>query len=312
MKSLALVIPTCQSAAEPSSSLAAMLRIIMLLSADLDETKPLELHDARRYWTRPPTAEGEGQNPSSEPAPSSVKAPSRLKKHPSELTEVGRSTRSLARSAVYERLGRRRWGRDYLEESHLFDMALALHPGCRQLEYVNKLSEMPSLASKIKEKVYRQLSQLAEGVIESERAATAAAALLGAPTAREGAADGGESERSPKRQRLSPSLSSVVEGQAQDEDGDAMASAGVFDAVAGEDGENGDGNEGVSVTEEAAEVTRTWCAAKVIVFAWHLVTSCKRIAVLGDRLLYANSSAVYVPGSTSANYIAVFVHFYFA
>ena len=306
-----------------------MLRLIMLLSVDLDVTRPLELHEPSQYLPAPlavvvapapvtsngatsrgltPEASSSSQyfaaasaaspvaSPVAASAPAAVAAaaataaaavaaataaaaldaaapvrkPSRVTKRPSELTGVGRATREMARDAVYRAFGLRRWGEKHGEGSQLFDMVLALHPGCRQLGYVDKLST-PALVSVIKTKVYAQIMCLVEKVVEFERSEMAKA--LPDPCANGNGSSGGESggcgEGSPagrphrKRPRLtpvSPFDDEPVEGQGALEDNDPMCSAGVFDAVA--DGRVEE-DERIGAAEEAAMAVEAWCAAKV-------------------------------------------------
>lgn len=56
---------------------------------------------------------------------------------------MGKTTRTKVREELFKLFGRERWGKGYERESHVFDMVLALHPGCRQLHYMDKMSESP-------------------------------------------------------------------------------------------------------------------------------------------------------------------------
>lgn len=190
------------------------------------------------------------------------KLPGRVSKRPSELTVVGRLTREHSRDAVYRALGLRRWGEKHVEESHLFDMVLALHPGCRQLGYVDKLCSK-GLVSMIKTKVYSQIMRLVETVIEFERAEMAKALPNRCAS---GGSDGGSEGGTPghsyrKRPRVSPTspFDDDPAGKAFEEN-DPMASAGVFDAVAEGRAEE---DERIGAAEEAAAAVEAWCSAKV-------------------------------------------------
>lgn len=310
MKSLALVIPACLSINEPSAP-AAMLQLVLLLSTDLDTTKPLDLHDAGHYYPAPSpppieantvkgSQQGEnGQLPLKQaqptpsltaavlaPVPSPIPASAavvaavlkklpRKTKQPGDLTGVGQASRETVQSAVYERFGSTRWGEEYGKEGHLFDMVLALHPGCRQLGYMDRLSKAPAaVLPDIKSKVYVQISRLVEGVIESERDAAArefdyAFAVMGDGANGDVTSSSYSVEKSHKRRRVSGLDGGYVNGGDGYED-DPMASAGVFDVVpgvegAGGSGEGGEGEEeAIPAAVEASEATKAWCAAKVI------------------------------------------------
>lgn len=277
MKSLALVIPACQLGSELSAPVA-MLRLVMLLSADLDVTKPLELHHAGQYYALPRTSvppvppvggtraeqAHEGQEPAAEAEATAAAEIAKGKhslpsfKQPRDLTEMGQSARATARDAVYEGFASRRWGQEFEKESHLFDMVLALHPGCRQLGYINRLSRSPTLVPKIKSKVYAQIATLAEAVIESERAAMARA-LPGACEVNDGIG-----ERNPKRLKMRGASPFDSKAEQDAEENDTMASAGVFDSVFEPDrcGFTDEDN-GQSAAEEASDATKAWCEAKV-------------------------------------------------
>lgn len=283
-----------------------MLRLIMLLSSDLDASRPLELHDPSEYLPTPgsPVMEnGSGRcslndrlfssdtcgvAPASSVAAVAAataaaalgagaaptkKLPGRVSKRPSELTVVGRTTREKSRDAVYRALGLRRWGDKHGEESHMFDMILALHPGCRQLGYVDKLAS-PGLVSGIKTKVYSQIMRLVEAVIEFERAEMAKAlpdhrASVGGggssgdgENGREGGTPGHSHRKRPRVSPASPFDDDPADGNAFEEENDPMASAGVFDAVAEGRAEE---DERIGAAEEAAAAVEAWCSAKVSV-----------------------------------------------
>lgn len=305
IKALSVVVQTCFSVSEPATP-TAMLRLIMLLSSDLDPSRPLELHDPSEFLpasvmengagrcslndrlyssgtcasgAASSTAAGVASSTAAGAAPSTAagaalgasaaptkKLPGRVSKRPSELTVVGRLTREHSRDAVYRALGLRRWGEKHGEESHMFDMVLALHPGCRQLGYVDKLSSK-GLISMIKTKVYSQIMRLVEAVIEFERAEMAktlpnhCSSGGGSGSGGDGGREGGPPGHSyRKRPRVSPASPFDDPAGGAFEENDPMASAGVFDAVAEGRGEE---DERIGAAEEAAAAVEAWCSAKV-------------------------------------------------
>lgn len=234
MKSLALIIQGSQSTNIISSS-TSMQSMIMLLTADLRVEKSLLLHDPSHYSAEPVAKRDE--------AP--LKKPRTRKDH-AELSRTGKETRAKAYEAVFKRFGQRRWGQGYKQESHLFDMVLALNPSCRSLGYVDKLSATKNVVDPIKRKVWAQLEKLVEEVVVVERA-------LASPVK-----DRGNGRERP-RKRLK--LTSKWDKEQLEE----IAGSGMFDASLDGDEEDDGGTE-LSPREEASDVIWTWRAAKVFLF----------------------------------------------
>lgn len=268
MKSMTLVIQDCQNKDHPSG-VTAMERMISLLLNDLNVDKPLKLHDASHHFALPvrgsASAAGNGApgTPVASPTNATSTKPStaaaaaaattssgkspRTVRPDGNLSDIGREARNKLREAVFKRFGRDRWGDGFEKHSHLFDMAMALHPHCRKLGYVDKLSELSGdsrakLAEAIREKIWASITVLAERVVARERAEAGKMA---------GSADGGgggdTNPKSKKRQKVSHFPKDIARERAD---------SGVFDS---------DGEEDVELTpaQEAAEAVDEWRRAKV-------------------------------------------------
>lgn len=223
-----------------------MQRMVLLLASDLDCTKPLELHEPSHYYTIPVVAGAPGELPA---------RTERTVKHPEQLTEVGRRTRALLRDEVFRRFGLDRWGQNFERESHLFDMALALHPGCRQLQYMDKLSAESGDVCKIKNKVYAQIQQLVENVVVQERSTIKVrkAAVLGDSGVSEAQAENSSHEQTKRLKLVPPANHDMV---------NAMAKAGLFDAQITVDSD-GEWENDSTPAEEAEDAVKNWHLAKV-------------------------------------------------
>lgn len=141
------------------------------------------------------------------------------------------------------------------EESHLFDMAMALNPGCRALGYIDVLSPTPDLAKAVKGKVWAQLASRVGEVIAAERAAAAAAAANTNAVANRGRAQ-------KKRPRFTLQQSAEAAAQLAD-----MQQSGLYDDVIGSSGGSGEETEDEkgqqSVSAEAYVLIDEWRHKKV-------------------------------------------------
>lgn len=253
MKSLALTVESSQSSIESEaiSCVPAMQQIILLLGSDLDVKANLTLHGASQYFSPPPKVAVEGGDKDKEPFQAAEASDCTPRAH-GELSATGRETRRMAHAAVFDRFGRKRWGQGYEQESHLFDMALALNPSSRGLGYVDNLSQTKSVVGLVKEKVWAQLQAMVEEVVVVERATGKSEEAKGrkAERARER-----EDERSQKRLKLTPTQKTRRE---------EMARSGIFDeAIDDSETDYDDDDIGLSPREEAANVISTWRTAKV-------------------------------------------------
>lgn len=238
MKEVALVIENCQSTSVPSAPPAIQHAVAILKT--LDFTKPLQLHDPAYFFARPSPQD---------------KAP-RVSKEPNELTAVARDTRAKLRAAIFKRFGKKRYGRNFREESHLFDMALAFNPAMRQHGYIDQLAETPAVAKAVKAKIWEQITGLTEMAVVAKRAeaATTAAAID------EEEGDIGEQERESsdtcqKRLKMGPEQDVAVMS--------ALEDAGIFDQPVVEPVSERESAE-KSAYEEAKEVVTAWRMAQVI------------------------------------------------
>lgn len=250
LKSLSKVLQASQPSQTPSVP-TAMQRAVLLLASDLACKVPLELFAPRHFFSASDAgAISEGTPPGGD----------RRTKHPDELTAVGKQTRRLLRDEVFRRFGLDRWGRNFEQESHLFDMTLALHPGCRQLQYMDKLSDNAPEVFRVKAKVFAQIQNLVENVIVHERsmaqmrrqAPEDAQASAGQP-----GVDAGEGS---KKARVSPPANHDMVN--------AMAKAGLFDTQVTMDSD-GEWEKDSTPAEEAEEAVKTWRTAKVGDFVTH-------------------------------------------
>lgn len=159
MKSLALVIESCQGTSSPAAP-GAIQRVFGLLSA-MRADKPLSLHSPSDFF-KPPARQGEDEN--------DVSVGARQVKPHAELSPVAQDTRVELRSAIFARFGKKRWGNRYREESHLFDMVNALNPTARKLGYIDHFAPNAAVATAVKAKVWSQLEGLTQRVVDAERA----------------------------------------------------------------------------------------------------------------------------------------------
>ncbi|CAM9375153.1 unnamed protein product [Discosporangium mesarthrocarpum] len=239
LKSVALIIQGGQSS-KTISSLTSVQRMILLLSTDLNVKKSLLLHDPLHYLTaQQPVTRGEEPPAKAE----------RVRRDHAELSDAGKEMRAKMYDTVYRRFGRKRWGQGYRNESHLFDMMLALNPSCRSLGYIDKLSEAKNTVDLIKGKVWAQLESLVEEVIVVERAAASALKAAHGPQGQ---------EQFQKRVKFTPTW---------DKDQlDAMASSGMFDTPIGNsvgEEEDTESDTELSPREEASHVIRAWREARI-------------------------------------------------
>lgn len=166
MKSVALVIESCQGTSAPSAP-DGVFRMIKLLH-ELKEDEPLRLHDPSHFFKLPDpkasseveTAAGGGTTPRAE----------RAKKAHEDLTDVAQTTREKLRQAILARFtGVRYNGEKYKTASHLFDMISALNPFMRQLPHIRSLSPNAEVATAVKQLVWDHLTALATHAVQNLR-----------------------------------------------------------------------------------------------------------------------------------------------
>lgn len=275
LKSLSEVFESSHFHVSAPSTATTVQRIVLLLASELDGDKPLELHEPAHYYSVSKPTDGGNNEDTAEQKTAHINE--RTIKQPEELTPVGRETRAKIREELFKRFGLERWGKDFEREAHLFDMVLALHPGCRQLQYMDKLSSDPENVFKIKAKVYVQIQQLVEDVLTSERSALKARRTDEATATVEEEGDGGRgggarspfgdenstrsSNSSNKRVKLSAPSPSTSPSKDR-ERLNILAKAGLLDPQGMPDIEGGCDSE-KSVAEEAEEAVKAWRMATV-------------------------------------------------
>lgn len=245
LKAIALVIESCRCT-RTISGYDAMQKMIMMIQTDLNPHRPLLLHDATNFFKPAPSAGGSSGGPATATTPVAKATKLKTRVAHEELTEVGRSTRGKVRDAVRKHFGRSRWGQAHAGESDLFDMVMALSPSSRRLSYIDALAPNPHVASEIKEKVYGQIQDMAEGVISYE-------------WARQKKGKTASRERPSKKLRRNP--------RSKEDDVVAMHHlAGVIDVDSEEDDgdDDEDKDEGEpSAAQEARTVVDHWRRAKI-------------------------------------------------
>ena len=261
LKSLQLVIVGCQST-RSITSVPTMSGLVMLLTRDLNVNRPLLLHNASPHHPVPCPPSKVVGNPSLLPPPPPPPADpqDRTERTHADLTPTGKSTRVQTREAVWKHFGSKRYGSEFKEESHLFDMAMALNPGCRALGYVDVLSPTPDLAKAIKAAVWAQLASRVGEVVASERAANRAAAIAAATL---NSADQGVGQAH-KRPRLGKqTVDAAAQRVAQRLE---MQQSGLYDDALDSSSDSGEETEeegGQSIAAEAYMLINEWRHKKV-------------------------------------------------
>lgn len=205
-----------------------MSRLVMLLTKHLNVERPLALHEA---------------SPPPEGAAWPARATQRTEKTHAELTATGQATRVVTREAVWKRFGCKRYGVGLEGDSHLFDMAMALNPGCRALGYIDVLSPTTGVANRVKAKVWAQLASRVGEVIAAERATA---------SAKSNAASGIDSAR--KRLKPTPSTDTA---QLMD-----MKKSGLYDGALDSSGDDSE-EDNQAVIAEARMLVAAWRNQKV-------------------------------------------------
>lgn len=238
MKYLQLVVQGNHSA-RLITSVPTMSRLVMLLTKDLNVERPLALHEPSS-----PSSSSSSSPPEEAARPASAAATQRTEKKHAELTATGQATRVLTHEAVWKRFGSKRYGEGLEGSSHLFDMAMALNPGCRALGYIDVLSPTTSVANRVKAKVWAQLALRVGEVIAAERATA---------SARSNAASG--IERARKRSKTVPSTDTA---QLMD-----MKQSGLYDGALDSSGDESEEEDNQAIIAEARMLVSAWRNQKV-------------------------------------------------
>lgn len=231
MKYLQLVVQGSHSATRFISCVPTMSRLVMILTKDLNVDRPFALHEA----SSPP--KGASRPPANAPT-------NRTEKTHAELTAAGQATRVLTREAVWKRFGSKRYGEGLEGESHLFDMAMALNPGCRALGYIDVLSPTTGVANRVKAKVWDQLASRVGDVIAAERAAASVKSSAAS-----------SEERARKRLKATPSADTA---QLMD-----MKQSGLYDGALDSSGDESEEEDNQAVIAEARMLVAAWRNQKV-------------------------------------------------
>lgn len=232
MKHLQLVVQGSHSKTRLITSVPTISRLVMLLTKDLNAERPLALHEASSS-----PSEGAGR-----PASATTQ---RIEKTHAELTATGQATRVLTREAVWRCFGSTRYGESLDGDSHLFDMAMALNPGCRALGYIDVLSPTTGVANRVKAKVWAQLASRVGEVIAAERATA---------SAKSNAASG--VDRARKRLKSTPSTDTA---QLLD-----MKQSGLYDGALDSSDDESEEEDNQAVMAEARMLVAAWRNQKVL------------------------------------------------
>lgn len=231
MKHLQLVVQGSHSTTGVITSVSTMSRLVMLLTNNLNAERPLALHEV-------PSSPPDG---AARPASATAQRP---KITHEELTPTGQTTRVLTREAVWKCFGSKRYGEGLDGDSHLFDMAMALNPGCRALGYIDVLSPTTGVANRVKAKVWAQLASRVGEVIAAERATA---------SARSSAASG--VDRARKRLKPTPSTDTA---QLLD-----MKQSGLYDGALDSSDDESEEEDNQAVVAEARMLVAAWRNQKV-------------------------------------------------
>lgn len=167
MKSVALVIESCQGVSAPSAP-GGVIRVVKLLH-ELREDVPQRLHDPSHFFQLP-AEQGAGVEEEDATNETTARKATRTIKAHEELTEVAQSTRIKLRKAILDRFAGVRYSSEkYKAASHLFDMVCAINPFMRSLPHIGALCPTAGVAAAVKGRVWQELEKLATRVVKALR-----------------------------------------------------------------------------------------------------------------------------------------------